>query len=154
MVHLIIPAIPTDVTEHLRREHEVEAFFIGHGSNREGRLALLAAAATGDTYTRAGGTVIEGCLKFLLQSYSLLRRLSDSARVRLAAKAALADRGVATPARVEELAQLRSALLRDAHGAEDAEAIMELREQAAHQLAQLAAAGTRLKYAVDRALRR
>eukprot|EP00439_Symbiodinium_sp_Y106_P073457 s1627_g13.t2 len=36
MVHLVTPATPTDVIEHLQREREVEAFFIGHASNREG----------------------------------------------------------------------------------------------------------------------
>ena len=41
LVHLVIPRVPSDVVEHLQREREVEAFFIGQSGARQRRLKSL-----------------------------------------------------------------------------------------------------------------
>eukprot|EP00440_Ansanella_granifera_P011782 gb/GFBE01012799.1/.p1 GENE.gb/GFBE01012799.1/~~gb/GFBE01012799.1/.p1 ORF type:complete len:1127 (+),score=187.65 gb/GFBE01012799.1/:1-3381(+) len=35
LVQLVVPRVPSDVKEHLQRQREVEAFFIGHSSSRQ-----------------------------------------------------------------------------------------------------------------------
>ncbi|CAK9114598.1 unnamed protein product [Durusdinium trenchii] len=86
----------------------------------------------------------------------LMRRLSDSARVRLAAKTALGDKGYATVGRVEELAKLRAALLRDVQAAPAAEkkVLLRYRDQVREKLLQLGKQSEgHVLYAVKRALR-
>ena len=39
VVHLVIPRVPSDVMEHVQREREVEAFFIGQSGR--GKICLL-----------------------------------------------------------------------------------------------------------------
>ena len=52
VVHLVIPRVPSDVMEHVQREREVEAFFIGQSGR--GKICLLS------VFTAQGQSVFYG----------------------------------------------------------------------------------------------
>ncbi|CAJ1339110.1 unnamed protein product [Effrenium voratum] len=139
VVHLVIPRVPSEVVEHKQREREVEAFFMGCGQ--------------GVSWLHLQPRPLQGPVRARVD---MLRRLSDSARVRLAARVALADRGGASVARVEGLSALMHALQRDAAAAgADCTALLELREEVSSRIRELAEQGdAKVRYAADRALRR
>ncbi|CAJ1434009.1 unnamed protein product [Effrenium voratum] len=148
VVHLVIPRVPSEVVEHKQREREVEAFFMGCGQG-----VKRSDCATPVSWLHLQPRPLQGPVRARVD---MLRRLSDSARVRLAARVALADRGGASVARVEGLSALMHALQRDAAAAgADCTALLELREEVSSRIRELAEQGdAKVRYAADRALRR